>query len=344
MVKVAMITPWKVRCGIFTYTENLSRALAEKDVDVYITRLIRFGQKTTMTMDVLLSKIPVDKVDLIHVQHEYGLYQNQEKYFYPVLKSLGKPIITTMHAVGNWDTDLIIGRASDKLIVHNEYCAKRLSQPSVIIRHGAKPQQLIPKDKARESIGIPANAKVVGYVGFITNYKGLEDMIEAMSKVPNVYLLIGGGYHTAQDTAYMGYLKELAKQKVPNRVHWTGFVSDEDLSRMYSAMDLVVYPSKFATESGALIMALSHGKAVIARDLPPFQEKEGTLMTFKNVDDLAEKIKKMFKDDNLRKQYEQSAIEYTQATSWANIAELHKSLYEYIVHEHYASKEKGEAK
>ena len=95
-LKVAMITPWAVKCGIFTYSRDLSLALAQEDVDVYIIRLPRFGEKTIEILQNVVDKIPKD-VDILAVQHEYGLYQFLEKPFYAMLKQLGKPIVTTIH-------------------------------------------------------------------------------------------------------------------------------------------------------------------------------------------------------------------------------------------------------
>lgn len=311
----------------------MAKALVGEDVEVFIVRLPRFGYRTPEILQNVVAKIPVDKVDLIHVQEEYGLYQRLESSFFEPLKSFDKPIITTMHAVGNWDLDTIIAHYSDRIIVHNEFCAKRLAHSSVIIPHGSVPRNLASPEKAKKSIGIPPEAKIVGYCGFISNYKGLEELIDAMTKVPHVGLVIAGGWHTAEDTRYIEQLKQVTQEKLPRRCQWLGYILDEDLARVYASMDLVVYPSRFATESGALIMALNHGKAVIASNIAPFKEKEkqGVIMTFKNVSDLTQKIKKLLKNDELRHHYEQKALEYTEQTSWTNIAKLHKSLYEDVL-------------
>jgi len=103
-----MITPWKKRCGIYTYSRDLVDALARAGVDVYVVPLPRFGSKTAEIMENVASKVPFDDVDLIHVQHEYGLYVNLENIFYRTLKQFGKPIVTTMHAVGNFQLDPLL--------------------------------------------------------------------------------------------------------------------------------------------------------------------------------------------------------------------------------------------
>lgn len=333
MVNVAMVTSWNVRCGIATYSKALSLALSKQGVNVYIIRLPRFGTRTPNLLRNISEKIPTDKIDIIHCQHEYGLLTHLESSFFPALKEHGKPIITTMHAVGAWETDQIVKAFSDRIIVHNKYCFKRFGKndKTGIIPHGASPIQSPPppKEQCKRRIALQENAPIVGYLGFITPYKGLETMIEAMTKVKKAGLLIGGGWHIEQETAYIVNLRDWSLKALPARCKWLGYVSDSDLERVYGAMDVFVYPSRFATESGALIMALSHGKAVITRNVAPFVEKEklGALMTFKNVAELTRKIKLLLRDEDKRKDLEEKALNYARENSWEEVAKKHIALY-----------------
>ena len=327
------VSPRRLAPIIFTYTRDLSEALAEKGVDVYIIRLPRFGRKTPAIFGQVVNKIPISDIDLIHVQHEYGLYDGMDEAFYGGLKRLGKPIISTCHAVGNLTVDRVIADASDKIIVHNQFCKKRFRFNSDVIPHGCKPSEAKPRDEAMKSIGIDKRVPMVGYCGFISAYKGLETLIEAVSKIPKSALLIGGGWHTELGTQYIANLNQMTQTLLPHRCKWLDFVPDEELPMAYGAMDVVVYPSIFATESGALLMALSHGKAVIANRLPPFKEKEklGALTTFRGVNSLAKKIRLVLKDDEYRASLEEGARAYAEANSWSKVAEQHQALYEDII-------------
>ncbi|RLE83683.1 MAG: hypothetical protein DRJ67_11785, partial [Thermoprotei archaeon] len=124
-LKIAMVTPWgrKTRCGIRTYSEKLSLALSRLDVDVYIVRLHRLGVKDKEYFEWLAtSRIP--DVDIIHIQHEYGLYNYCEDVFYSILREAwGKPIVTTLHGPGGFQQDEAIARYSDAVIVHNRWQA-----------------------------------------------------------------------------------------------------------------------------------------------------------------------------------------------------------------------------
>jgi len=334
-LKVACITPWNVRCGIYTYSRNLTEALKEIDVDTYIVRLPRFGIKTNELMRLVAESIPLDEIDIIHVQHEYGLYDGHDVYFYDILESFKKPLVTTMHAVGSRGIDNFISNCSDKIIVHNEFCLRRfaLTEKTVIIPHGCHSLECVPKEKAKQRMSVPINAPIVGYCGFISNYKGIETLIEAMTDIPQAALLICGGWHAGPDTHYITSLKENSLKLLEKRCMWTGYIRDEDMPSAYGAMDVVVYPSVYATESGALLTALGYGKAVIARNVPPFKEKERkrALLTFDDLEDLRWKIRLLLKDEDARGKIEAGARAYAEDNSWKNVAEQHLTLYEELI-------------
>jgi len=335
MVKIAMITPWKVRCGIYTYSRELCQALAERGVDVYVVRLPRFGVKTPELLQVVVDKVPRRRVDLVHVQHEYGLYQNLEGGFYAGLKGLGLPVVTTMHAVGKWDVDAVVADVSSRVIVHNEYCHEKFGYPekTVVVPHGCRPSKPLPREEARRRLGLPMGVPIVGYLGFISPYKGLEALIEAVRGLDGVALLIGGGYHVEPGTPYITRLKEWSLKVLQGRCQWLGYVPDELVPAFYGAVDLIVYPSRYMTESGALLMALSHGKPVIARDLPPVREKhrEGALEMFVDVGDLREKITALLGDPDRRRRLGERAFRWASERSWSRVAEMHLSLYREVL-------------
>lgn len=326
-LKIACVTPWNVRCGIATYSQDLCNALAQEDVEVFIVRLPRFGRKSPEIVIDIADRVPYSEVDLVHVQHEYGLYQGFDTPFFTSLRTHGKPIVTSMHSVGNWDIDTIISGVSNKVIVHNKFCQDRFRLPTVIIPHGVKSATPMMPEEAKPLLKIGKDVPVVGYLGFISNYKGLESLITAMIKVPKAGLLICGGWHVDVQNDYIDRLQEWSKKLLGNRVFWTGFIPEDKLGAAYGAMDILVYPSRFATESGALMHGIAYGKAIIASDVEPFKEKEPAIMTFKDTEDLTEKINFLLQEPKLRTQQEDRAKEYAQANSWTEIAKRHVKLY-----------------
>jgi len=303
---------------------------------VYIVRFPRFGRKSSETMRDVAERVPTSQVDLIAVQHEYGLFQGLDIDFYRYLQALGKPIVTTMHAVGYIHLDPAIYQLSSKVIVHNKFCARQFRFPAMTIPHGVGVVACPPMEDCKKAWGIDPRMKIIGYCGFIAPNKGLEMLLEAVTKVENAGLLIAGGWHTSgPEVQYINDLKQASFSILPNRCQWIGYVPDDKLSIAYGAMNIVAYPSINMTESGALLTALGHGKAVIASDLPPVREKKelGALETFQNVEDLSKKISLLLTDDASRKKLEEGASNYANENRWELIAKKHVSLYEDVIHQ-----------
>jgi len=320
-MRIGMITPWKVRCGIATYSKNLTHALAQHGVETYVVRLNRFGHKTPEYFEHLATR-RIPDVPIIHMQHEYGLYTMLEETFYRALKALHPDvkIITTVHGIGMKLQDAIIAEHSDLVIVHNKYQQRMFEHKSIIIPHGVTPREPTPGDKAKEIMGV--DGPTVGCFGFISPYKGIEDLLYAARHLKDITFIIAGGYHIEAETRYIAELKRSA----PNNVVWTGFVSDKDLPHVIGAMDICVYPSRFISESGALLTLVGFGKPIIARNLPPNREKPFVLFEGKN--HLIEQIINLMKDESMRNIYAARVKNYATKHSWSNVAHRHKVQYE----------------
>lgn len=331
-MKIAFITTWAEKCGIASYSAKLAPAIAAQGHEVYIVRVPFHGHKTYELLYNIVENIP-KSADIIHLQHEYGIYQGYEPNLYPALKLLNKPIVTTMHAIGNTTIDEPIADNSAKLITHNEYCESKLEFPSIIIPHGCSINQAADPANSKLKYGIPPEAPVIGYLGYISPYKGIELLIEAVRNNKGVALAIAGGFHSARDNEYMMKLKERTLADLPGRCVWLGFIPEQDLKYAYATMDLLVYPSRYATESGALLQAMGYGRVVLASNLPPFREKEklGALATFGNLRDLEDGIKRLLGPQTPSASIREHALAYCAENSWENAAARHIALYEEVL-------------
>lgn len=94
----------------------------------------------------------------------------------------------------------------------------------------------------KEKLGVPKNNKVIGYVGSIVSYEGLDILLNAFKKVEeqlgSVSLLIIG------DGAQLKELKELAVTLEVNNVIFTGRVPFDEVPRYYSIIDICPFPRK----------------------------------------------------------------------------------------------------
>jgi glycosyltransferase involved in cell wall biosynthesis len=116
--------------------------------------------------------------------------------------------------------------------------------------------------EARRRLGLPDDARVVAFLGWVRAYKGVTELVEAFGRVddPSLRLVIAG---RALDEAYAARLRELVA--ADPRVHLAlGFVPDDEVQVYLRAADVVAAPFLEILTSGSVLLAMSFGRAVIA--------------------------------------------------------------------------------
>jgi rhamnosyl/mannosyltransferase len=109
------------------------------------------------------------------------------------------------------------------------------------------------------------NSFTVAFVGRHARYKGLEVLIDAMQKLPNVHAIIAG------DGPYRAQLESASQVNgTANRVHFVGKVSHRDKVKILCSSNAFVFPSTEITEAFGIsqLEAMAVGLPVIASDLP----------------------------------------------------------------------------
>lgn len=328
-MKVGIVTPWHTRCGISTYSVDLATAVSRHDAEVYIARLKRLGHKSMEYFETLATR-RIPKVDVVHIQHEYGLYKGGEPAFFSRLRqSTGiTPVVTTMHSVGSPIPDEIVANHSDEVVVHNRFCRERYLHPCTVIPHGVTPREPMPMEEAKEKLGL--KGPVVTMFGFIGPYKGYEEAIRTIGlEFPGVNLLVAGGWHVDLQTTYIARMRQLADTIAPGQVTWTGWLEREELPTVFGASDVCLYTNRYMTESGALLTAIGYGRCVLCRSLAPNREREerGALKTFSKDSELILGLEELLEDPDLRARYEAGARRHAEEVSWSRVAGMHMELY-----------------
>jgi glycosyltransferase involved in cell wall biosynthesis len=124
--------------------------------------------------------------------------------------------------------------------------------------------------EARKALDIPADCKVIGYIGQLAQWKGVEDFIRAaecvLEQQPKVIFLIIGEvlYGRRKEREYKEYLVELTnKLGINDHVRFLG--KRVDIPELLAAMDILVVPSiKPEPLSLALLEGMAAGKTVVA--------------------------------------------------------------------------------
>lgn len=138
--------------------------------------------------------------------------------------------------------------------------------PAAVIPHGHY-RDHYPRyeGNARAELDIPAGARVMLFFGEIRAYKNVDALVRAFRNVKdsNALLMIAGRPKSAPLS------ESLAKEAAPdNRVRLAlQFIEREQVTRLFSAADLVVLPYRHILNSGAALLALSLNRPVLVPDL-----------------------------------------------------------------------------
>jgi glycosyltransferase involved in cell wall biosynthesis len=115
------------------------------------------------------------------------------------------------------------------------------------------------------------------------------------------------------------------------------FISTEELVALYRAADIVVYPYRAITTSGALATGLALNKTIVASDLPVFREllvdqKNALLVDPQNSCELATAVIKLTRSSQLRDQLAADIREMNFGDqTWRSIAARTIQCYETII-------------
>jgi beta-1,4-mannosyltransferase len=136
--------------------------------------------------------------------------------------------------------------------------------PSVVVPHGhyvGRYRNSIRREVARFLLQLAPNDRVVGFVGRIEPYKGVDRLVREFTQLPDqdVRLVVAGQVATPQ-------LRESIEEAAAGDGRIRLFldeVTDEELQVFLNAADLVALPYERILNSGSALLALSFGRPVL---------------------------------------------------------------------------------
>lgn len=198
-----------------------------------------------------------------------------------ILRIKGVRIVWTVHNLVSheckrpkleWFARSITVRLAHSLIVHTESAKAnvlaawhlRNSKKVSIVPHGNYVEYYpnrVDRKSARAQLDIPKWEIVMLFVGNIRPYKGVPELIEAFKKLnsPKARLVIAGKPHN--DNIANEIRAKCGTQKDIRLVFEV--IPDNELQIYMNAADIVVLPYRDILTSGAVILAMSFGKALI---------------------------------------------------------------------------------
>ena len=121
--------------------------------------------------------------------------------------------------------------------------------------------------------GIPAEAPLICYFGFLNASKGGEMLVDVLAQLVerdiDAHLLMIGGRVGASDPTNYAYLQKvearIADAGLSDRVHWTDHIPGEQVSAAFHISDvcLLPYQDGASYRRGSFMAALEHGMAIV---------------------------------------------------------------------------------
>jgi D-inositol-3-phosphate glycosyltransferase len=212
-----------------------------------------------------------------------------------------------------------------------------------VIPPGVDLDRFQPGDKAsaRAGLGLPADEKLLLFVGRIEALKGIDTLIRAahllMSegfKHFNVKI-IGGDVEEELDLlgSEMQRLRSLARELgVQDWIEFAGSRTQDELPAWYAAADVVVMPSYSESFGMVALEAMASGRPVVASrvgglaylvqdGLTGYHVQEG------NAHELAHRIAALLDNPALLNQMGVAGLQEAQAYSWSHMASQIQNLY-----------------
>jgi glycosyltransferase involved in cell wall biosynthesis len=177
--------------------------------------------------------------------------------------------------------------------------------------------------------------RVLTIFGFVTPDKGYETALDALAALPPaVKLLIAGGTRVEHEAGYLDQLRETIRTRgLQERVAITGYLEDRQDSAAMALSEVVLVPHLAANGSYSVMIALAHGRPVLASDLACFREiaEEARCLELFDVGDermLAERAGFLLASAGTRKKLAAAATDYARQRNWGAVAEKTLAIYE----------------
>ena len=188
----------------------------------------------------------------------------------------------------------------------------------------------------RQLPGIHRIELLIGYVGRIKKYKSVDHLLQAfavvLKELPQAKLTIigeGDGRPEFQRIAH--------ELHIDHATTFTGFLPLEEKVRLLNQMQLVVNTS--AKEGWGLTVTEANacGTPAVASDVPGLRDavidgETGLLYEYGNIEQLAEKILLLLRDEHLRARLTTGALAYAQSLTWDASAKIMLDVIERVLH------------
>ncbi|MBL8291908.1 MAG: glycosyltransferase family 4 protein [Bryobacterales bacterium] len=156
-----------------------------------------------------------------------------------------------------------------------------------------------------------------------------EELLREHPQIPHHLVLTG------QDSWYASTVRRAAQRScAASRIHFTGFVSDEDLPYLYAGCELFVFPSFYEGFGIPILEAMACSRAVACSNTTAVAEvADGAAILFQpsSTRDMMRAMRDLLLDAELRQRMERLGIARAATFQWRNASERTLAVYYEIV-------------
>lgn len=271
-------------------------------------------------------------------------------YLFPKAGGLRKRVIYQM---ARDSAGVIVTNRQDEHELHEEGDMPPLTRIPIGSNIAVNPPAAYTPDDWRQRLGVPSDAFLVGFFGFINRSKGVDTLAEAVRLLVerfkrNTHLLFIGGLAGASDETNLRQA-DIAQELIggmgiTRRVHWTGFVHNNLVSANLMACDTIALPYRdgVSLRRGTLMAALAHSCPIVTTH-PPQPDPDlidGQAMRMvppDNAERLAEVLHELAGDEAQRQRLGQQARQLADQFTWDTIAAQTLTFFEELRHKEKSS-------
>jgi D-inositol-3-phosphate glycosyltransferase len=196
----------------------------------------------------------------------------------------------------------------------------------------------LPQDQARALLNLPAQGRVILFVGRLEPIKGVDVLLDALAHLrcedcDGQLLVVGGNLDGEEAARLRGLIQEL---NLSDRVRLLGAQDQSTLPYIYAAADLCVIPSFYESFGMVAIEAMACGRPVIASRAGGLQftvrhERTGLLVPPGDSLALADALERLVKDAGLRQRMGAAGLRAAHRYSWTRVAQEIHAVYESVL-------------
>jgi len=377
LAEIIVITSYPPReCGIATYSQDLIKAINNKfskSLSIKICALktnnqdydypdeVKFILDTSQVNSYknLAQSINDDEnIQLVLIQHEFGLYKEQEMAFLQFLYELAKPIVLVFHTVlPKPDLHLrnevkkIIAACKSIIVMTNTSANILLfdygvsKQKITVIPHGTHLVTHLNERLLKEKYKFPGR-KILTTFGLLSSGKSLETTIIALPEIvkvcPEVLFLIIGKTHPEVvkndgEVYRESLIKRVNELQLQDYVKFIDkYVALPELLEYLQLTDIYLFTSNDPNQavSGTFVYAMSCGCPIISTPIPHALEvlskDTGLIFDFNDSTQLSKDVIRLLQDNTLRKSIVVNTLQKIVSTAWENSAVAHAILFQKI--------------